>query len=354
MDPFDFFRDETSQCLIAIRRIEPTVERGITVAGHLPSLTLSPGEAQNLASILVHKPGYGGGLYAVQHQRQKPTGGYEFASSFRLRVAGPSRALELHEQATAAQQALPPAAQPSQQAMPPQQPAMAGMHGYPPPWYYAQPQPAQVAPVPAPTGASMADLPRLLESLAGIVRAQPMSPIMGQMDVVQLIQSLQSTVKPEDEFSKFAKFLGLMDRVRGKAKSDESEASSSAPGMDWTAVIGALRDVLRPAAPAPTMAARPMVQRQPSMPMQVPAPPGWAWNGSEWVEIARPKAPEPEPDPGVEDEEADPGIEDEEEEEDDEPMTADEVAASVIEEMQKMTPEEQAKLKQMASAILGM
>lgn len=359
-DPFDFFRDETSECLIAVRRIEPAVERGTVVHGHLPSLTLSPAEAQNLASELARRPGYGGGLYAIQHQRRKATGGYEFGSSFRLRVAGPSRALELHEQVQQ-QNAHQPAPMTQNHAITaPQQPVnnLQGWPAMPPPWW--QSVPSQHAAAPSQSPPTSQDLPRLLESMAAIFRAQPSSPLMGQMDVVQLIQSLQKTVQPEkeDELTKLAKFASILDKIRGP-----QQESSSTP-IDFGGIVSAFKELMRGNQAAPMMAPQPrapMMAPQPRAPMTIPNPPGLRWTGTEWISVEEnPRPPTSEQGRGQvendEDEEEEEETEDEDEDEeidDETPLTPDELIQVVLAEMQKMPEQSRKELLDKASVILA-
>jgi hypothetical protein len=337
-DPFEFFRDETCECLIAIRRIEPVMERGTHVAGHLPSLTLSPEEARNLAATLMQKPGYGGGLYHLQCQRRKPeTGKYVFAAGFRFRVAGPSRALEVIDVSNQPVAPTPVA---------PQMASAAPSYPPPPPWYHQPPQPIQQ---PMQQGQLMSELPRLLQGLAEFLRSQSSAP---NLDVVNVIQALQNTVKGEDDFAKFQKFMVMMRNMQGQPPVDNSSVLAS---VDWGAVLGSVKDILRP--PAPQIPAGPpgwnwdpansrWVKAQaptPTPPLSaIPAPPGWKWEKGQWVNISD------------DDDSEDEGEDQEEDEEDsDEPLNADEMANVVIREMQKMPESEQARLKEMARAMFA-
>lgn len=344
-DPYEFFRDEACECLIALRRIEPVIERGTHVAGHLPSLTLSPDEARNLAATLMSRPGYGGGLYHLQCQRRIPgTGKYVFAAGFRFRVAGPSRALEIAD-------TPPQAAAPMAAAQPvPQAAAMAPSYPPPPPWYHQPPQPIQQ---PIQQAQLMSELPRLLQGLGEFVRSQSSAP---NLDVVNVIQALQNTVKGEDDFAKFQKFLTMMRHMQhGQIQPEPPSALAS---VDWGAVVGTVKDILRPAAPAAIPPGPPgwnwdagagrYVKAPPSttsQPGNVPPPRGWKWENGQWV-----KTSGEETHGENEDEEED---EDEDEEEDDSPLNADEMAELVLRNMERMPETEQARLREMARAMFG-
>lgn len=338
VDPFEFFKDETQECLIAIRRIEPIMENGVHVAGHLPSMTLSPDEARNLAGTLLNRPGCGGGLYFVQHQKRKPSGGYEFASSFRFRVSGRSRALELFDSPKTAEptNAVVPML-PSQNVVPMQQAPMA-WPPYPP---YSPPQ--QYAPPPSPAPQNP-DLPGLLRYLGEFVQKQN-AP---SMDMVQLIQALQKTVHGEDELTKFIRFSQSLQKIAPTATVEPQN-----PKIDWGSMLVAAKEILKPSAP---QAAQPVVGppgwnwdpvsarwvRAQRPVVDIAAPPGWQWDGQRWskttVQTDNEERDEPE---DVENAEEN----DDDSSENDEVYTADQITEFIAEQMSRMPEAEIEKLK---------
>jgi hypothetical protein len=354
-DPFEFFKDETQECLIALRRLEPVMEKGQHVAGHLPSLTLSPDEARNLAGTLMSRPGCGGGLYHVQFQRRKPSGGYEFGASFRLRISGPSRALELFEayKPAAAIEPQPNAVPlPLQTMLPMQTPPMqwpAYPPQYPPPQYQQQ----QNAP-------QNPDLPGLLRYLGEFVQKQN-AP---SMDMVQMIQALQRTVQGEDELTKFARFAQMLRKIQPEAGSEPAT-----PKMDWSAVLLAAKEVLKPSpSAAPVVPVGPpgwnwdgrvwvRAAAAPRRMADVPAPPGWEWDGNAWREKARYRNESESEVKGEGESESEDEGEGEGESEDeggDEVYSADELTEFLAAQMQKMPKAEVEKLKSTVKSFAAM
>lgn len=321
-----FFANERDQIIVNIKRIEPVVYQGIQVGGHLAQLTLSPSEATQLADLLIQR--WGGGLYGVQWMKRKEGGGYGFDKSFRIRCAGIPK---LETPAPATVSAAPTPAQPPA----PQAPMWSqGIPAAAYPWPHQMPPPVAAAPNP---NALLQELPRLLGQVVEIARGGQPSPNGQALDTVALVQALQQAVRPEDDFSKFERFAGLMNKLAPKPAATAVEAVAQ---IDWVSLAGAAGEFFRAirSAPAPTAPPQPSARTQPVAP--VSAPPGWRWSGQGWEEIEE----------EGEDEEEGEGEGEEEEESETQaqerpPMTMEQLAL----EFQRMHPDEKAKVAQLAA-----
>lgn len=336
-NPFDLFAGESAPIRLNIRRVEPQIENGIAVAGFLPSLNLSPGEAQSLVDILSTRPGYGGGVYVVQTQVQQPDGRYKFSRSFRLRIAGRSRALESEARVVPMQSA---------ETVVPMQPAQTVVPMAIPPMQWQQPPAWMQQPTPPPP--PQADLPQLLKWV-GDFAARQNAP---SMDMVQLIQALQRTVHGEDDLTKFMRFAQMMKKI------EPDQSSPAADKTDWSALLLAAKEVLRPAqaqAPAPIAGppgwnfdphSRRWVRASPPPQIvDVPAPPGMRWDATHrrWETLGATSEAENEAD---ENENESEGEEEAENESENEAVyTADEITQFLAAQLAKMPDSEVEKLK---------
>lgn len=321
--------------ILAVSRTEPRHARGF-----LEDMEISPQELAGIRGYLQRT--WGGGKFKLQWKVRDATGAQKFARGCALfTIAGPPmfRGKRVLPDGTIEDPPPPPAANPA-----------------PPPVVYAHPPPQP--------GAARDYASELLGQLVPLVlNKADGSPL----DVVQLVGALQNTLRTgsePDPFGQVERTLGLLTKLRdtfGDGESERGEPEDSGGLLGGLTGNGGIEKLLlmkllgehqqpqqQQAPPGWQMGPQGWqpAPQAPQAPQFPPAPPGWRLTPQGWqrlhetpqahgeeLDTIEPAAnPAPPTKPVVH--EAQPELDDDD---DDEPMTADEIA----EEIANCTPAEQ-------------